>query len=141
MLAACADHSLYTKDGSQRFEPREYYRSAVSRDSVGAVLFKTDDRIEKVKLTLLQVDGVKDSVVLSDGELTIIAVQPKAYERLKEDELLQQIHDQFHQMEMIKVTADPEHFRKMKQLRDERAENRYDVWSEAVKQLFIAIEQ
>lgn len=139
-LLGCTEDSIYKKEKDVVFKPREYYRSTISRDEVGAVISASKSELEKLRSQLNSEKQIKDSMILSNNGTTIIAAKPSAYFRLQGNAIESEIENQLanHGINAL-VTIDSDHYELAKRLVENKRDYNDGEWTVKWEQLTNAL--
>ncbi|RBW70474.1 hypothetical protein [Bacillus taeanensis] len=121
--------SIYKKDLDEAFEPREYYRSGISKEQVGIALTDREDKAQQILQKFQQHPKIRDIIMLSYSGEMLIAIKPAAYYQKNFDEVKQGISQQL-ESEGIAATlvTTPAQFRKIKKLKNKKYSVNIKEW-------------
>ncbi|WLR60617.1 hypothetical protein [Guptibacillus hwajinpoensis] len=118
LLTAC--QTIYKSEDQSPFGPREYFRS-IEMAPIGAAIMKDHkplSSLEAIRKKIKNESAIKDVIILSRNDQTVVALKPFAYTRQDIEPLLTEYKEWF-QAEGLAVVflSEPDHFRKAKKMK------------------------
>jgi hypothetical protein len=129
VLMGCSTTSVYKKDSNVVFEPREYYRSVISKEEVGVVLTKRESEAKQILLEIQQHPKIRDVIMLSHSGEMVIAIKPAAYYQKNMEEVKNGILQSLEKKGIAAtLVTEPSHFRKVKTLKSKKYKIDLNEW-------------
>ncbi len=132
LLTAC--QSIYESENDTPFAPREYFR-VIEAEPIGKTMIKEDERVhtlDVIKNKIKNETAIKDVIMLTNDNQTVVALKPFAYKRRDIDRLLNEYRETFEEQGVTAVLlTEPGLYRKakeMKKIEEVSSEEWKSVW-------------
>ncbi len=118
-LTAC--QSIYQSENDSPFAPREYFR-AIEVEPIGKTILEENEGVstlDGIKNKIKNETAIKDVVILTKDNQTVVALKPFAYKRMDIDRLLKEYRETFKEEGMTAVLfTEPGLYRKAKEMKE-----------------------